>query len=108
MNFENELNCKRWERIRGAVLARDQYLDQIKKRFGKRIGADTVHHIFPREYFPEYAFCEWNLISTDGGRLESSDADSAFEGYRSDRRTSGNAGRDPKTEMTAPVSQNFF
>lgn len=63
MNFENELNCKRWERIRGAVLARDQYLDQIKKRFGKRIGADTVHHIFPREYFPEYAFCEWNLIS---------------------------------------------
>ena len=56
MNFDNELNCKRWERLRGAVLARDQYLDQIKKRFGKRVGADTVHHIFPREYFPEYAF----------------------------------------------------
>ena len=63
MNFENELNCKRWERIRGAVLARDQYLDQIKKRFGKRIGADTVHHIFPREFFPEYTYAAWNLVS---------------------------------------------
>ena len=61
MNFENELNCKRWERLRGAVLARDQYLDQIKKRYGKRVGADTVHHIFPREYFPEYAFSEWKV-----------------------------------------------
>ena len=63
MNFENELNCKRWERLRGAVLVRDQFMDQIKKRYGKRVGADTVHHIFPREYFPEYAFSEWNLIS---------------------------------------------
>ncbi len=44
----------------------------------------------------------------DGGRLESSDANSAFEGYRSDRRTSGNAGRDPKMEMTRPGRRQNF
>lgn len=63
MNFENELNCKRWERLRGCVLARDQYLDQVMKRYGRRVGADTVHHIFPREFFPEFAFEAWNCIS---------------------------------------------
>lgn len=36
---------------------------QLSKRYGKHIEANTVHHIFPREDFPEYQWCEWNLIS---------------------------------------------
>ena len=56
-------NSKRWQRLRAAVLRRDAYLDQVAKRYGKRITADTVHHIFPREYFPEYVLASWNLIS---------------------------------------------
>lgn len=27
------------------------------------IEASHVHHIFPVEDYPEYALCEWNLIS---------------------------------------------
>jgi 5-methylcytosine-specific restriction endonuclease McrA len=53
----------RWERLRRSVLARDCYLDQVAKRYGKRIEAEHVHHIFPREYFPEYMWQPWNLIS---------------------------------------------
>jgi len=57
------LNDKRWEDLRAFILARDNYLDQELTRYGKRIEANTVHHIFPREYFPEYRYEPWNLIS---------------------------------------------
>ena len=30
---------------------------------GKSVEATTVHHIFPLEDYPEYALCDWNLIS---------------------------------------------
>ena len=56
-------NSKRWQSLRAQVLRRDEYLDRIMLRYGKRINADTVHHIFPREIFPEYTFEPWNLIS---------------------------------------------
>lgn len=45
------------------MLRRDNYLDQIQLRYGKRIEATVVHHIFPREHFPEYTYEAWNLIS---------------------------------------------
>ena len=63
MTDKDGLVGKRWERLREFILARDQYLDQEAKRYGKRMEAQVVHHIFPREYFPQYAFDEWNLIS---------------------------------------------
>ena len=62
-NVDQELNSKRWIRLRGFVLARDQYLDQIEKRYGRRVEADTVHHIFPRELFPQFTYEAWNLVS---------------------------------------------
>lgn len=65
---ERELfNSKRWAKLRAAVLRRDCYLDREALRYGKRITADTVHHIFPREFFPEYTFEPWNLISLSNG-----------------------------------------
>ena len=54
---------KRWEAMRAAVLRRDGYLCQVSKRYGKRVAADTVHHIFPRDIYPEYQWQPWNLIS---------------------------------------------
>lgn len=36
---------------------------QWAKRSGQIEEADTVHHIFPVEDFPEYALCNWNLVS---------------------------------------------
>jgi len=57
---------RRWEIVRAAALARDGYMCQVSKRYGKMVQADTVHHVFPRELFPEYQYCLWNLVSLAG------------------------------------------
>ncbi len=44
-------------------MARDGYRCQLAKRYGKNVPANTVHHIFPRETYPQYQWEEWNLIS---------------------------------------------
>ena len=36
---------------------------QLSRRYGKNRPADMVHHIFPREDYPQFALCDWNLIS---------------------------------------------
>ena len=54
---------KRWERIRLSILRRDGYQCQESKRYGKAIEANTVHHVFPREQYPRFTWCPWNLIS---------------------------------------------
>lgn len=54
---------KKWEALRRAALRRDGYQCQIAKAHGHSIPADMVHHIFPREEFPEYQDKLWNLIS---------------------------------------------
>lgn len=67
-------NSKAWKDKRKRILARDKYMDQIALRDGIMLEADTVHHIFPREDYPQYRLCDWNLISvnnnvTHKGRL---------------------------------------
>jgi len=56
----------RWLRLRERVLRRDGYMCQVSRRYGKRAQATTVHHVFPREEFPEYQWEPWNLISLAG------------------------------------------
>lgn len=56
----------RWARLREAVLRRDGYMCRESRRYGKRAEATTVHHVFPRDEFPEYQWSEWNLISLAG------------------------------------------
>ena len=41
----------------------DGYKDVIAARYGRTQEATTVHHIYPAEEYPEYAWCDWNLIS---------------------------------------------
>ena len=53
----------KWKHKRASILRRDGYLCQYSLRYGKRIDADTVHHIYSLEDYPEYALCSWNLIS---------------------------------------------
>ena len=55
---------KRWEQMRLRILRRDRYECQWSKRY-KAVPdqAECVHHIFPLEYFPEYKWEPWNLIS---------------------------------------------
>lgn len=53
----------RWRRLRARVLRRDKDLCQENARYGRRVAATTVHHIWPAEQYPEYAWCEWNLVA---------------------------------------------
>ena len=57
---------QRWKRLRERVLRRDGYMCQEAKRYGIQAEAATVHHIFPRDEFPEYEWAPWNLISLSG------------------------------------------
>ena len=57
---------RRWLILREAILRRDGYMCRESARYGKRKDADTVHHVFPREEFPEYQWEPWNLISLAG------------------------------------------
>lgn len=59
----NFYKTKRWDRLRRAILARDGYQCQVSRRYGKHVPARVVHHIFPREDYPQYQWEEWNLIS---------------------------------------------
>lgn len=36
---------------------------QESKRYGRTIEANTVHHIYTVEEYPELAYTDWNLIS---------------------------------------------
>ena len=49
--------------MRARVLRRDEYMCRECKRYGKRVTAATVHHIRPREQYPELAYVTANLIS---------------------------------------------
>lgn len=53
----------RWKKIRKLVLVSAKYADQVRIRKGDMIEANTVHHIFPREQYPEYEWERWNLIA---------------------------------------------
>lgn len=54
---------KRWRHLSERILRRDGYQCQLSKRYGKRVQAELVHHIYPVDEYPEYAYCPWNLIS---------------------------------------------
>ena len=54
---------RKWQKIRAAILKRDKYRSQLAYRYGRIAQADTVHHILPVEYFPEFMYAPWNLIS---------------------------------------------
>lgn len=53
----------KWKKKRAKILRLDGYKDRIAQRYGKSIEASVVHHIYPAEDYPEYAWCDWNLIS---------------------------------------------
>lgn len=63
MAKSNWYMSRRWQSLRAAVMRRDGYLDKVALRYGTRRPAELVHHIFPREEFPQYQWCAWNLIS---------------------------------------------
>ncbi len=64
---------KKWKKKRKKILKMDGYMCQVARRYGRCEEACVVHHIYPAEEYPEYAWCDWNLISVSAGthnRLE--------------------------------------
>ena len=53
----------KWKKKRKKILRIDGYVDRIEKRYGRIADATVVHHIYPADEYPEYAWCDWNLIS---------------------------------------------
>ena len=53
----------KWKKKREHILRMDGYVCQIARRYGRSEEASVVHHIYPAEEYPEWAWCDWNLIS---------------------------------------------
>ena len=61
MNF---YRTKSWEILRERILRMDGYVDQVALRlYGRRLEANTVHHIYPRREYPQFSLAPWNLVS---------------------------------------------
>lgn len=54
---------ERWRRLRERILRRDGYMSREAKRYGRTVEATIVHHCWPADEFPQYAWEAWNLIS---------------------------------------------
>lgn len=63
MAFDYSRSNHRWQRLRQQALKRDQFRCREAIRFGRVEEATHVHHIWPAEDYPEYAYCLWNLLS---------------------------------------------
>lgn len=63
MGFDYSKRNRRWQALRLLALRRDKYLCRESARYGKVVDANVVHHIWPAEDYPEYAYELWNLVS---------------------------------------------
>lgn len=81
----------KWKRKRKRILRMDGYIDQVSKRYGKIEEAVVVHHIYPADEYPEWAWEDWNLISVSlatHNRLENRNTgELTKEGVALQRRT---------------------
>jgi len=85
-----DYHAPRWKRLRWAVLTAAGYRCQYFRRFGKIVEADRVHHIWPVEQYPEYAWQRWNLIALSleaHRRMHKPDGTLSAEGEALRRRT---------------------
>ena len=57
----------KWKRKREHILRLDGYKDRVAAMYGRTEEARIVHHIYPADDYPEYAWLDWNLISVSKG-----------------------------------------
>ena len=62
-SFDYSSSNGRWQRLRMRALRRDKFRCREAARYGRVEEATHVHHIWPAEDYPEYAYCLWNLVS---------------------------------------------
>lgn len=96
MLYSSDYRNQKWRHLRELILRRDGYKCQLSKRYGKTVQAEVVHHIFPKNEFPEYKWEAWNLISLSAemhNKLhDRSNDELTEEGVRLLQRTARRAG----------------
>ena len=63
MGDDMDYGSRKWKKKREHILRLDGYKDRIEAMYGRTVEATIVHHIYPSEMYPEYEWCDWNLIS---------------------------------------------
>lgn len=53
----------KWKKKRNKILRLDNYKCVVAGWYGRTESATIVHHIYPAERYPEWAWEDWNLIS---------------------------------------------
>lgn len=53
----------KWKKKRKHILRLDGYVCQVSRMYGRTEEATVVHHIYPADMYPEWAWEDWNLIS---------------------------------------------
>ena len=53
----------KWKKKRKHILMLDGYVCQVSRMYGRTEEATVVHHIYPADIYPEWAWEDWNLIS---------------------------------------------
>ena len=53
----------KWKRKSRHILRLDGYKCRVAAMYGRTEEAKIVHHIYPADEYPEYAWADWNLIS---------------------------------------------
>lgn len=89
-----DYKSKRWLLKRERVLRAAGYKCQYYKRYGKRIDATMVHHIYPVDQYPEYQWEDWNLVAL------SNEAHEKMHDRRTGRLTK--VGEDLKQKVSPP------
>lgn len=56
------LKTAKWKKFAERTKRKYSYLCQESLRFGERVEAEMIHHIFPVDNFPELEFVSWNVI----------------------------------------------
>ena len=62
-NEKQFYKTNKWIALRNTALIRDKYMCQCCIANNKMVNATCVHHIFPIERYPQYAYEKWNLMS---------------------------------------------
>lgn len=62
-----DYGSRKWKAKQAHILRLDGYKDRIAAMYGRTEEAKIVHHIYPSKAYPEYAWCDWNLISVSRG-----------------------------------------
>ena len=78
MPIDSFYKSKRWIKKKNAILRRYQYECQESKRYGIRVKAEMVHHIYPRKEYPELAIAVWyrNVLRVVMGKDKFVDSES--------------------------------